>query len=90
MWVPAGMTAALTAIAEPVGDLNGDGKLTRADADVVLRHAVSSVVLGEAERASADINGDGTVDAQDAIMILQRAKQSANGLWESFQATAVV
>jgi hypothetical protein len=50
------------------GDLNGDGKLTPADAVIALNIAVR----GEYD-ADADVNNDGSVTSLDALMILQAA-----------------
>lgn len=59
--------------AEPIipqkGDLNGDGKITPADAVIVLRIAVGSSPYDEA----ADVNNDHKVTSLDALMVLQAA-----------------
>lgn len=51
---------------ETPGDVNGDGKVTPADAAIVLKMAV----CGEHSKA-ADVSGDGQVTSLDALMILQ-------------------
>ena len=53
------------------GDLNGDGKLTPADAVIALNIAVSSDY-----NKNADVNDDGTVNSLDVLMILQAAASS--------------
>jgi hypothetical protein len=53
------------------GDLNGDGKLTTADAAIALKMAV----CGEYDRV-ADVSDDGHVTALDALMILQAAAEA--------------
>jgi len=50
------------------GDLNCDGKVTPADAAIVLRMAVSGECSEE-----ADVSGDHKVTSLDALMILQLA-----------------
>ena len=50
------------------GDINGDGKVTPADAAIVLRMAVSGECSEE-----ADVSGDHKVTSLDALMILQLA-----------------
>jgi hypothetical protein len=52
----------------PKGDLNGDGRLTPADAAIALRIAASG-----GWDANADVSGDGSVTSLDALMILQAA-----------------
>ena len=47
-------------------DVNNDGRVTIADAILVLR-----VILGETSSTRADVNNDGRVDARDALLILQ-------------------
>ncbi len=53
------------------GDLNGDGKLTPADAVIALNIAVSGDY-----NEYADVNDDGAVNALDVLMILQAAASS--------------
>ena len=58
--------------APPVtGDLNGDGKLTPADAVIALDIAVSGDY-----NEYADVNGDGVVNSLDVLMVLQAAASS--------------
>nr|QNO47465.1 hypothetical protein IILFPGFB_00038 [Methanosarcinales archaeon ANME-2c ERB4] len=51
-----------------MGDLNGDGILTPADAAIALRLAASG-----AHNDAADVSGDGQVTSLDALMILEAA-----------------
>jgi hypothetical protein len=51
------------------GDLNGDDRLTPADAVIALRMAAGSCE----PTAAADVNDDGVVSSLDALMILQAA-----------------
>ena len=55
------------------GDVNGDGRLTAADAAIVLQMAVR----GECSD-TADVSGDGIVTSLDALMILQAAGKKEN------------
>ena len=58
--------------APPVtGDLNGDGKLTPADAVIALNIAVSGDY-----NEYADVNDDGVVNSLDVLMVLQAAASS--------------
>ena len=53
------------------GDANGDGRITPADAALILRYLVGQETLSEVERVNADVDGSGTVDAEDAALILR-------------------
>ncbi|MBR0508453.1 MAG: dockerin type I repeat-containing protein [Clostridia bacterium] len=53
------------------GDANLDGKVTAADAAIVLRTLVGLSSMNEPMRDAADVNGDGTVTAADAAFILR-------------------
>ena len=55
------------------GDVDGDGKVTAADARKALRASAKLEELTEEERAVADINGDGKVTAADAREILKES-----------------
>jgi N-acetyl-anhydromuramyl-L-alanine amidase AmpD len=56
-----------------LGDVDGDGKVTAADARLVLRAAVGLEILtGDALKA-ADLNKDGKITAADARLILRKA-----------------
>ena len=52
------------------GDTDGDGKITAADARLVLRAAVG---LEELTPEKADMNGDGKINAEDARIILRKS-----------------
>lgn len=51
-----------------LGDANGDGAVTAADASAILKYAVG---LAEIDTAAADYNADGAVTAADASAILK-------------------
>lgn len=58
--------------AGPSLDVNGDGKVDKHDAAVVLRLvAGAGHGLTEAQAAAADVNGDGVVNTKDAIEIIR-------------------
>ena len=56
-----------------LGDVNGDGSVTEADAQMILDYEAQKL-----EKAlsleSADISGDGVIDSNDAVLILQYLK----------------
>ena len=55
------------------GDVDGDGKVTAADAREALRGAAQLEELTDKEAFAADMNGDGKVTANDARDILKTA-----------------
>ena len=55
------------------GDVDGDGKVTAADARLVLRAAAGLAKLDTKAKIAADVNYDGKVTAADAREILRRA-----------------
>jgi hypothetical protein len=59
------------------GELNGDGRVTAADATLVLRVAAGLIDLSEKAEA-ADVNDDGRITAVDATLILRRAAKPAS------------
>ena len=56
-----------------VGDVDGDAKITAADARKTLRHAAKIELIASEHLSSADANGDGTVTSADARLILRAA-----------------
>ncbi len=72
------------------GDANGDGKVTEADAKLILRKTVSSAILGTAEFESADMNKDGKVDPRDAILAMRATAADSGFSWDGFQGRARV
>lgn len=57
------------------GDVNGDGKIDKKDAVLVLRVAMGAGFGLSAEITdAADVNGDGVVDVNDAIAVIQMSK----------------
>lgn len=55
------------------GDVNNDGKITLADAQLTLRKALHLTELGEEADAAADVDGDGRITLNDARFILRYA-----------------
>ena len=60
-----------TALRVLYGDVNGNGKITAADAALVLRSIVKLSKLTELGKLAADVNGDGEVTVADAAEILR-------------------
>ena len=54
----------------PAGDMDGDSKITSADALMILRASVNLVVLTGEQSAAADYNSDGNIDSADALAVL--------------------
>ncbi len=57
----------------PMGDLNGDGKITAVDALLALRVAVKLDSLTANDLLVGDMNGDSQITAVDALLILRKA-----------------
>ena len=53
------------------GDVDGDGYVTDADAQMVLEYVVDSIDLTPEQLERADVNNDSVVDSSDAALILQ-------------------
>lgn len=51
------------------GDVNGDGVITKDDADVILQSVGGTVTLSDIQQWCADVNNDGTVDNMDSVAI---------------------
>ena len=58
-----------------IGDVDGDGSTTVADALLAMRQAMELITLSGAQLAAGDIDGDGIVTVGDAIVILRMALQ---------------
>ena len=52
-------------------DITGDGKIDRADAEMVLKHDSGLVTLTGSRFSAADVNSDGKVDFNDAVLMLK-------------------
>ena len=53
-----------------LGDVNGDGKVTTADARMILLYIVGKAEAGSFNELVADVNGDGNITTADARVIL--------------------
>ncbi len=70
----AALAAALEAIVAPeykLGDIDGDGKISAADALEVLKSVVGKITLTDTQKLAGDVDKDGDVDATDALEILK-------------------
>lgn len=54
-----------------LGDLDGDGVATPADAVMIVKAFVGQVTLTDAQKAAADYNKDGVVNADDALAVVK-------------------
>lgn len=54
-----------------LGDVDGDGRITAADARLILRAAAQIVTLTMEQEANADVDKDGKVTATDARIVLR-------------------
>lgn len=58
-----------------LGDANNDGKVTAADARLILRHSAKIELLPDTVHHLADVNGDGKINASDARIALRMASK---------------
>lgn len=56
-----------------LGDIDGDGKVTAADARLALRAAVGKEKLNAVQKAAADMDFDGQITADDSRTILRKS-----------------
>ena len=56
-----------------MGDVDGDGRVTIADAVAIMRHALDLTHIPEQSLPFADVNGDGTVNLSDAVTVMRMA-----------------
>jgi len=64
--------AAFGVAAVKKGDVNGDGRIDKADAQLVMRMMLHSGSVSPSMKAAADVNGDGVVDIRDARILLKK------------------
>ncbi len=55
------------------GDVNNDGKITLADAQLALKYSLNLIMLAQLQIQQADMNNDGKVSLADAQTILKKA-----------------
>lgn len=53
------------------GDLNGDGEINSADAQLILQYSIDLISLSSDQLLVADVNKDGFINSADAQLILQ-------------------
>lgn len=53
-----------------LGDVDGNGEITTADARIILQYTIGSVTLTDKQIKAADFNGDGTITTADARDVL--------------------
>jgi hypothetical protein len=75
--VIADMGAALDGLTDKnkiiYGDIDGDGKVTEADGQMVMQAGTGAIELTSTQRIAADVNGDGYCDSSDALLIWKYA-----------------
>ena len=71
---------ALDAELNPLGDINGDGKVTTADVGKANSHAKGVITLTDYDFACADVKNDGSITTADVGMINSHAK-GVSTLW---------
>ena len=54
-----------------LGDINRDGSIDSADAQLALQYSVGNTTLTDLGRRAADVNEDGVIDASDSLLINQ-------------------
>lgn len=67
------VTEEMQALKRVMGDLDGDGVVTSADARLALRAAVGLELLTDEQKKAADMDGDGEITSADARLILRKA-----------------
>lgn len=53
------------------GDLNGDGKVAREDAEMIMGHLSGDAVLDSEQAKRADVDGDGEITYLDAMAVME-------------------
>lgn len=56
-----------------VGDVDGDGRVSIADAVLVMRHAMGLAQISPEYLQNADVNGDGSISILDGVSIMRMA-----------------
>lgn len=60
-----------------LGDVDFDGKITAADARMILRYSAGLDRFSSSQKTRADMNGDGKINASDARLALRKAAKLA-------------
>ena len=53
------------------GDVNGDGKVDREDAEMIMGHLSGDAVLDSEQAKRADVDGDGKITYLDAMAVME-------------------
>lgn len=53
-----------------VGDVNGDGKITKEDSDLILAIGAETFTPSDIQRQCADVDGDGRINTSDSLDLL--------------------
>lgn len=61
-----------------LGDVNGDGKIDKTDAQLILNQE-AGLLEKPLDTAVADVNGDGVVDSSDAVLVARYAAGTITG-----------
>jgi len=80
MLIPLSLTAKGTDVGEPygLGDLDGDGEVTAADARITLLASSRITTITEQQKKAADVMGDGAVTAAASRVILRYSSRLIN------------
>lgn len=62
-----------------LGDVNGDGEITTADAALTYQAILGARTLTDAQQQAADVSGDGAVTTVDAAMIYRFVNNNLSG-----------
>ncbi|MCX6812139.1 MAG: dockerin type I domain-containing protein [Candidatus Berkelbacteria bacterium] len=54
----------------PYGDVNDDGSITKADANLILGYAIGAATPTPEQKIRADVNGDGSITMTDSTSVL--------------------
>ena len=65
--------APISVASTPIGDVDGNGRITRYDGVLLTGYLTGNAPLTAAQIWRADYNGDGTVNSRDAVLILRNA-----------------
>ena len=73
-----------------LGDINRDGSIDSADAQLALQYSVGNTTLTDLGRRAADVNEDGVIDASDSLLINQYSVELIDSFWKNYSAPATL
>ncbi len=74
-----------------LGDINQDGAIDSADAQIALQYSVGSGgSLTHLQERAADVNDDGVIDASDALLINQYSTKLIHSFWKDYSAPSTL